>query len=166
MANGLAKPLLQDLVKQLAEERGFRASIEETILDGAGRVDVSIARGVERIAFEISVTTSKDHELGNVEKCLAAGYTQVMLVGSTERQVKALQKFIVENIEERDQERVQCTTPDALVTYLDALGKAPQTTEQVVRGYKVRTVQKVIDPKEAEARRKAIAEVMARSLRK
>ena len=155
---------LQHLFKQLAEERGFRASIEETILDGAGRVDVSLIRGESRIACEISVTTNQDHELGNVEKCLAAGYTEVVLVGSNERHIKALAKFVEENLDESEQGKVRYVVPERLTEYLDSLGEAPPPTEQTVRGYKVRTVQQVVDPKEAGARRQAIAEVIARSL--
>lgn len=157
---------LQHLLKELAEDRGFRASIEETILDGAGRVDVAITRGAERIAFEISVTTSKDHELGNIEKCLAAGFTEVVLVASTERHGKSLHKFIQESIDEKHHDRLRYVTPESLVEYLDSLGASPVTTEQVVRGYKVRTVQKSIGSAEADTRRKAIAEVIARSLKK
>ncbi len=157
---------LQHLFKQLAEERGFRASIEETILDGAGRVDVSLVRGASRIACEISVTTNQDHELGNVEKCLAAGYTEVVLVGSNERHIKALAKFVEENLDEREQGKVRYIVPESLTEYLDSLGAAPPPTEQTVRGYKVRTVQQVVDPKDAGARRQAIAEVIARSLTK
>ena len=157
---------LQHLFKQLAEERGFRASIEETILEGAGRVDVSLIRGTSRIACEISVTTNQDHELGNVEKCLAAGYTEVVLVGSNERHIKALAKFIEENLDESEQGKVRYIVPERLTEYLDSLGEAPQPTEQTVRGYKVRTVQQVVDPKEAGARRQAIAEVIARSLKR
>ena len=155
---------LQHLFKQLAEERGFRASIEETILDGAGRVDVSLVRGTSRIACEISVTTNQDHELGNVEKCLAAGYTEVVLVGSNERHIKALAKFVEENLDESERGKVRYVVPERLTEYLDSLGIIPQPTEQTVRGYKVRTVQQVVDPKEAGTRRQAIAEVIARSL--
>ncbi|MBI3894351.1 MAG: type IV secretion system DNA-binding domain-containing protein [Acidobacteria bacterium] len=157
---------LQHLIKQLAEERGFRASIEETILNGAGRVDVSLVRGKSRIACEISVTTNQDQELGNVEKCLAAGYTGVLLVGSNERHIKALAKFVEENMDESDQGKVRYLVPERLTEYLDSLGEAPPPTEQTVRGYKVRTVQQVVDPKEAGARRQAIAEVIARSLKR
>lgn len=157
---------LQHLFKQLAEERGFRASIEETILDGAGRVDVSLVRGESRIACEISVTTNQDHELGNVEKCLAAGYTEVVLVGSNERHIKALAKFVEENLDENERGKVRYVVPERLTEYLDSLGEIPQPIEQTVRGYKVRTVQQVVDPKEAGARRQAIAEVIARSLKR
>jgi hypothetical protein len=157
---------LQHLFKQLAEERGFRASIEETILDGAGRVDVSLIRGVQRIACEISVTTSEDHELGNIEKCLAAGFSEVVLIGANERHIKVLAKFIEENLEECERGKVRYVVPEGLTDYFDSLGEVPLPTEQTVRGYKVRTVRQVVDPKEAGARRQAVAQVIARSLRK
>jgi hypothetical protein len=157
---------LQHLFKQLAEERGFRVSIEETILDGAGQVDVALLRGDRRIACEISVTTNQDHELGNVEKCLAAGYTEVVLVGSNERHIKALAKFIEENLDESERGKVMYVAPEGLTQYLDSLGEVPQPTTETVRGYKVRTVQQLVDPTEAGARRQAIAEVIARSLKR
>ncbi len=157
---------LQHLIKQLADERGFRSSIEEVILDGTGRVDVSLVRGERRIACEISVTTGKDHELGNIEKCLAAGYTKIVLVGNNERHISSLTKFIDENLEEDDRRKVRYAVPGSLIEYLDSLGEPPLPTEQMVRGYKVRTVQQAVDPKEASARRQAIAEVLARSLKK
>ncbi len=157
---------LQHLLKQLAEERGFRASIEESILNDTGRVDVAIVRGDRRVAFEISVTTNRDHELGNIEKCLAAGYTEIVLVGSNDRHIKSFAKFIEENLEEKDQGKVQYVVPETLIEYFDSLGAPPKPTEQTVRGYKVRTVQQVVDPQEADARRQAIAEVIARSLKR
>jgi hypothetical protein len=157
---------LQHLIKQLADERGFRTSIEEVILDGAGRVDVSLVRGERRIACEISVTTGRDHELGNIEKCLAAGYTEIVLVGSNERHIKSLTKFIDENLEESERGKVRYAVPESLIEYLDSLGEPPLPTEQMVRGYKVRTVQQPVDPKEANARRQAIVGVLARSLKK
>lgn len=154
---------VQHLVKQLAEERGFRATIEETILEGAGRVDVSLVREGLRIACQVSVTTTKDWELGGIEKCIAAGYTDVVLIGSSERHTKGLSKFIEKNLELKDQGKVQYLTAYGIPQYLDSLG-IPPTTENVVKGYKVRTKQQSVSPEDAAARRKAISEVIARSL--
>jgi len=156
---------IQQLVKQLAEERGFRATIEETILDGAGRVDVSLVRNGTRIAFQVSITTTKDWELGGIEKCLAAGYSEVVLVGRSERHIKSFSRFIEQNLDPKDQDQVRYMTSDNLIEYLDGFGKPPPS-EDVVRGYKVRTVQQSIDSDEAASRRKAISEVIARSLKK
>jgi hypothetical protein len=157
---------LQQLIKQLAEERGFRASVEETILEGAGRVDVSLLRGTSRIACEISVTTNQDHELGNVEKCLAAGYSEVVLIGTNERHIKALARFVGENLDEKEHGRMRYVVAGRLVEYLDAIDSGPAPIEQTVRGYKVRMVHTAVDPNEADARRRSIAEVVARSLSK
>lgn len=156
---------LQHLIKQLAEERGFRATIEETILDGAGRVDVSLVREKIRVACQVSVTTTKDWELGGIEKCFAAGYTEVVLISGTERHIKKLSKFVEENLDPKDQGRVRYITAEGIIEFLDSLGKFTPT-EQVVRGYKVRTVQQVTDSEDAASRRKAVSEVIARSLQK
>lgn len=156
---------LQHLIKQLAEERGFRATIEETILDGAGRVDVSLARDKIRVACQVSVTTTKDWELSGIEKCFAAGYTEVVLISGTERHIKKLSKFVEENLDPKDQGRIRYITSEGIIEFLDSLGKFTPT-EQVVRGYKVRTVQQATDSEDAASRRKAISEVIAKSLQK
>jgi hypothetical protein len=156
---------IQQLIKQLAEERGFRATIEETILDGAGRVDVSLRRDNVSVACQISITTTKDWELGGIEKCFAAGYSDVLLIGGTERHIKTLSKFIEENLDEKDRGKVRYVTSDSMVEFLNDLGR-PEPTEQIVRGYKVRTVQQSVDMNDATARRKAITEVIARSMKK
>jgi len=156
---------IQQLVKQLAEERGFRATIEETILDGAGRVDVSLVRNGTRIAFQVSITTTKDWELGGIEKCLAAGYSEVVLIGRSERHIKSFSRFIEQNLDPKDQDQVRYMTSENLIEYLDEFGKPPPS-EDVVRGYKVKTVQQTVASEEAAARRSAISEVIARSLKK
>ncbi len=118
-----------------------------------------------RVACQVSVTTTKDWELGGIEKCFAAGYTEVVLVLSTERQIKKLSKFVEENLDSKDQGRVRYITSESIIEFLDSLGKFTPT-EQVVRGYKVRTVQQATDSEDAASRRKAISEVIARSLQR
>jgi hypothetical protein len=157
---------LQQLVKQLAEERKFRATIEETILGGDGRVDVSLVRGGYRIACQISVTTTKDWELGNVEKCIAAGYDEIVLIGSTERQVKALAKFIEENLDAEHHGKIRYAVPESIVEFLDSIEAGPKTTESEVRGYKVKVTRQDLSPEEIAKRRAAVAGVIARSIRR
>jgi hypothetical protein len=156
---------LEHLVKQLAEERGFRSTIEEPILDGRGRVDVSLVRDELRIACQVSVTTTKDWELGSIEKCLAAGYSEVVLVGTSERHVKTLARFIESNLDEPAQGKVRYLTSESIVEYLDSFG--PTTAEeQVVRGYKVKVTHHAPSAEESANRRAAIARVIAQSLAK
>lgn len=156
---------LAQLVKQLAEEREFKASIEEEMLDGAGRVDVALSRGTRKIAVEISVTTGREWELQNVEKCLSAGYEEVLVVSTNERHLKSLARFIPANLDETEQNKVQYFSPEDLIEYLNKDNiHAETTTEKTVRGYKVRITSDATSEQEAEARRNAIAEVIAKSM--
>jgi hypothetical protein len=150
---------LQEFVKTLGEERGFRAQIEQGLPDGSGRVDVILSKGDRKIACEISVTTSRDHELQNVEKCLAAGFDEVLLISQNERHLKSLTTFVGNALAESDRPKVRFLHPDMIVGYLGQ-DHAPMETEQIVRGYKV----KVVGGNDADAtlRKAAIAEVMAR----
>ena len=157
---------LQNLIKKAAEDRGYRAIIEEPILEGAGRVDVSLSKGKRRFACEITVTTGRDQELQNVEKCIAAGFAEVILVVPDERQRKALRTFITDNLEEAEAGRVHFLLPEEVLAYLDELNADAPASEETVRGYKVRVTRAKVDPDEAQARRESIAQVIARSLKR
>src|SRR5262249_42433480 len=161
---GKQQKCVQELIKQAAEERDFRATIEEPLPDG-GQVDVALALGDRRIACEISVTTAHEQELGNIEKCLGARYTEVILVASPERRLNTLKKFIVPHLEESDRERVRFLSAEDLVAYLDELSASLKPRQTTVRGYRVRVTQKTISEEDAAARRQAIAQVMAKSLK-
>lgn len=157
---------LQQLVKQIAEERGYRAVIEETILDGSGRVDVSLSRAGTRIACEISVTSTQDQELGNVEKCLAAGYDQVILLSPERRQLNLMRKFLGPNLDPDISARVHFLLPEEFLAHLDNLGKTAETSTDTVHGYKVTVTRTHLSEAETQMRRQAVAQVMARSLKR
>lgn len=153
---------LQNLIKEFAISKGYHAVIEEQILDGTGRVDVSLTRDALRIACEISVTTGRDHELGNIEKCLAAGYAHVLFVSADQRHVKAMEKLATSQFEDDERAKVHFANPEESLALIEGwTGMAVATT---VRGYKVRTTTAVIDPEEAARRRSAVASVIAKSL--
>jgi hypothetical protein len=153
---------LQNLIKEFALSKGYHAVIEEQILDGAGRVDVSLTREVLRVACEISVTTGRDHELGNIEKCLAAGYSHVLFISSDARHVRAMEKLAASQFEDEERAKLHFVNPEEGLALLDGWSGIPVPT--TVRGYKVRTTTAVIDSEEATRRRDAVAAVIARSL--
>jgi len=156
---------LAQLVKQLAEERAFKASIEEPILEGAGRVDVHLSRDTRKIAVEISVTTGKDWELQNVEKCLAAGYEEILVVSTNARHLKSLARFIPENLDEAVRGKVQFFSTEDFIEYLDqGTSATPSTSESTVRGYKVKVTRQALSHADIAERRSAVAQVIARSL--
>lgn len=161
---GVKHKYIEHLIKELGEERGFRATIEESIHDGAGRVDVILRRDPLMFAFEISVTTTKDHELANVEKCLALPFTQVVMMASHARHLKGLSMHIGKALDDGEQKRVSFLLPEDLPGFLDGYPMVEAPKEKMVKGYTVRSRVREAVPQEAMARRRAIAAVVARSL--
>lgn len=156
---------LQNILKQIAQDYGYHATIEQEILDGDGLVDLSLKRDGVRIACEISVTTGSKHELANIGKALAAGYEEVILVSSNPKHLRGLERAIKENLSEEDEKRVLFLNPESLIAHLDELDAKEETREETVRGYKVTTTHARLDPAEAEAKRKSVAKVIAGSLK-
>lgn len=156
---------LQQLMKQVAEERGYRATIEESLPDGSGRVDVSLVKGDMRIACEISITSTPDQELANIKKCIAAGYGHVLLICPDKTRLKKLEKSVRSKFYEEIPERVAFLLPDLAISYLDQLEISAQTDERTVRGYRVKVTHQPVEGAEGKTRRDAIAHVILRSLK-
>ncbi|MGA9574712.1 MAG: hypothetical protein WBS20_12280, partial [Lysobacterales bacterium] len=94
-------------------------------------MDVSLVRNDTRIACQVSITTTKDWELGGIEKCFTAGYSEVLLIGRTERHINSLSKFIEKNLDPKNQEQVKYVTSEGLIEYLDGFGKPPPSEDIV-----------------------------------
>lgn len=112
---------IQQLIKRWAEERGYTVSIEKPILDGLGSVDVALEKGTTKIAFEICVTTSPEHELGNVQKCLAAGFVQVVSVATEQKTLQAVRASVWPELNANQRKQLQFLTPEQVFTFLDGL---------------------------------------------
>lgn len=163
---GTQHTYLQGLVKRLAEEHGYRATIEEQILGGKGSVDVSLVRGDKKIAVEISVTTTPQHELGNIQKCLATGYDTIFVLTSDKSHSRKLQQYTQQHLEEELQERVFFYLPDQFIEFLDQDDADQSSTSGIVRGYKVKVQYNSLGEEERKGRREAIAKVIANSMRR
>lgn len=155
---------LQNLLREFAQSKGFRVTVEETILDGAGRVDVSLSKDSLKVACEISVTTGRDYELGNIEKCLAADFSRILFVSSNARHLKAMQKLAASRFEEEELAKLSFSSPEEALAILGEIA-GPAEIQTTVRGYRVKTRQVALEPEEAARRREAVASVIARSLR-
>jgi hypothetical protein len=153
---------VQRLIKQLAEERGLRAVIEEAV-DG-GQVDVGLHQGDVSIACEISVTSTPEHEAQNLGKCLRAGFARVWAIAPDGKRRRAVQQMAEARLGP-DVARIEFFTTEEMVEALDAL-VVPEPEEKVVKGYRVRTTRKAVSPAEAKERRANIARILAQSARK
>ena len=93
---------LQEMVKRLAEDKGFRATIEKPVLGGKGSVDVALEKDGRAIACEISVSTTAEWELGNIQKCLASGFEKVFLLSQEKKSLANAHELIKGSFEAPD----------------------------------------------------------------
>lgn len=133
---------IEGLVKELGEAAGYRASVEEVILDGEGRVDVILRKDKEVICVEVSVTTTREHELLNVQKCLRFGADEVWLVAGSARHQKSLKKHIYAALPDTERSKVSFMTEDDVRDRFENQVEVSEETETIVRGYKVRSASK------------------------
>ncbi len=135
---GVRHQAICQTVKELGEAAGFRVSIEETILDGEGRIDAILRQGARAIAFEVSVTTSKEHELLNVQKCLRAGFNEVVMVANLPRHLVALERFIGSALGETENGKVRYVLVDDIAEMFAGHSSALET-EKIVKGWRVKS---------------------------
>ncbi|PKN52830.1 MAG: hypothetical protein CVU55_06315 [Deltaproteobacteria bacterium HGW-Deltaproteobacteria-13] len=157
---------LQTLIKRMAENKGFRVVLEKSVADGAGRVDVSLERDGRKIACEISVTTSDNHELGNIEKCLAAGYDMVIMCSTEKKFLEKVKSLASQRIKAVNQEKVLFLQPDDLFFYLEKEAASMSGKEERVKGYRVKVQYQPVAETEKNTRREAVGQVILQALRR
>jgi hypothetical protein len=150
---------LQHLIKRLAEERGFRAVIEEPIADGRS-IDVVLRAATLAIACEVSVTTTVDHEVENIRKCVLGGFTRIFFISPDKRR----REKVLEGAKGFAGNSLGVLAPDELLVALDELRALAAPEETHVRGYKVKVKRQPISYEDMAERRSALAALIAKSL--
>jgi hypothetical protein len=157
---------LQQLIKLWAEGMGYRATIEGPVL-GTRAADVALAKGEMTIAVELCVTTDPVHELGNVRKCLDAGFRYVVAMSPEPNRLVRLQEVIGQQLDEAELERVRFCSMDELFTFVQGLEISAAQDEQMVRGYRVkREIRPAKTAEEQAAVQRNIADVVARLIQR
>ncbi|MBI3818856.1 MAG: type IV secretion system DNA-binding domain-containing protein [Planctomycetes bacterium] len=161
---GAQHKYLQSLVKHYAEVHGFRATIEAAV-DG-GRVDVLLERTDAKIACEISVTSTPEQEVGNLQKCIASGCARVVLLSPSRRVLQQTEALAKTSLDRAALARVVFFTPEEFLTFLDELGIPNDPQESTVLGYRVRTNIRPATASEGDSKRDSIVQTIMRSLKR
>jgi hypothetical protein len=158
---------LQSLVKELAIQHGLKATIEASLPNGTGQVDVLIERDGVLAAVEISVSTPVEHERENVRKCLAAGFPRLGVVLAKSKATQSrYEAMLLEGLSQGEQERITFLTPEGIPDFIVSLAPLSAPSVAVVKGYKVTVAHATTNPDDVRTRREAVAKVIARSLGK
>ena len=159
---------IQHRIKQAAEELGFRSVIEKPVLDGQGSVDLWLERTGQAIACEISISTTIDHEVGNVAKCLKAGVPKVAVICLDEERLRKISSAVSGSLGVELAARVDYFQPDAFIAQLKALAPATPTPAAAKkrRGYNVKLSVPQLSPNEQKQKEDATINAIADSMRK
>jgi hypothetical protein len=162
---------IQRRLKEAAAELGWLATIEKPVLQGQGSVDLTLEREGECIAVEVAITTSIDHEVGNVAKCLKAGCPAVAVICLSEERLQRIRMAVEASLGAKAA-GVGYFLPDQFIAYLQAL--PPQAAEvsdapKIRRGYKVKHQLAKLSPEERRHRETAaiqsIKDIMRRKVK-
>lgn len=117
-AEGGQHERIKERIRVQGESLDYSVTIEEFVLDGGGRADVVLRRGERTIACEISVTTTVEHEIGNVTKCLKAGFKHVAMICLTRKKADLIRQGVEAAVPETDPARVGYYLCDEFLTTL------------------------------------------------
>jgi hypothetical protein len=165
---------IQKRLKAEAEKLGFRATIEKEVLDGQGSVDLALEKEGYAIACEIAVTTTTDHEFGNVMKCLKAGFNAVAVISPRGERLRQIEEAIKGGLEPQESARVGYFSPDQFIAWLRELAPTltpppashPIPSERTTRGYKVRRSAAKLTEEERLAKEEIALKAIAQSMKK
>lgn len=130
---------VQRRIKEAAEALGFRSVIEKQIEGSQESVDLLLERGDQKIACEISVTTTIDHEVGNVAKCLKAGLPQVAIICVDAERLQKIAAAVSGSLGSEAAARVSYHQPDQFITHIKILPvPVPKDSVTTHHGYKVK----------------------------
>jgi hypothetical protein len=168
---GAQHKAVQRRLKAAAEKLGFRGDIEKEVLEGQGSIDLLLERGGQFVACEISVTTTIDHEVGNVAKCLKAGFSQVAVICLEEERLKKIAAAVAGSLGPEASARVLFALPDAFISRLKEMAPPTPTPAasqppETRRGYKVKRSVSKLSQEEQKERGEAAIRSIAESMRK
>jgi hypothetical protein len=150
---------------------GYTASREYRV--GKDKVDVALENANRRIACEIGISTTIDHEVGNAEKCLKAGFQHVAMISLQEERLTKTKEAICSCLSAEEASKVDYYTPDQFLTYLQKLAEqdagippTPKQTEKTYGKYKVKTKQVAMTAEERQQREDLANRALAEALRR
>jgi hypothetical protein len=122
------------------------------------------------IACEIAITTTIDHEVGNVAKCLRAGFKEVVVIAPSPERLEKIKAGISASLPPSDSSRVAYYHPDDFIEHLresTSTTVAPQTPGVTAFGkYKVKHSITALTPEELKERESVAYRLLAETMRK
>jgi len=162
---------IQQRLKAEAEALGFSVSIEHNLTGSNESIDVVLESEALAIACEICVTTSIDHELGNIRKCLRSDYQHIFALCLNETRHKQFQDTVKQCFTKAEQDKIRCIRPDDFQASLNALLNPSAETDTdsskstVFGKYKVRSKYAKLDEAERLKKETILRQIITEALK-
>jgi Type IV secretion-system coupling protein DNA-binding domain len=166
---GARHRIIQKRIKEAAEAAGFSAVIERQVPNSEKRFDVFLERGHTAIACEISLTTTVDHEIGNVSKCLKAGVVSIAVICLEASRLAKIKEAVIGTFAPEEAAKVQYFEPAAFIAHLDSFSMPdPRVLQEPKKrgGRTVKRTQSTVDTDERAAREEEYNRAIAEALKK
>ncbi|MDW3651023.1 MAG: type IV secretion system DNA-binding domain-containing protein [Bacteroidia bacterium] len=154
---------LQMHIKKVAEGMGYLSVMEAPTPDRKGRVDVLLTKDKHTIACEVAVTTTNQHELGNIQKCLTAKYSLVVVVSEKPKRLENIKSLVAKSVSKTAQKRIHYVNKDGFFQLLMELKVKSKSTEKTIKGYRVKSSYKAVSGKDAQRMQEQLADIYMKS---
>jgi hypothetical protein len=131
---------LQNFIKTMGEQHGYKVNIEVPTKDGRGQIDVLLSKDNEIIAFEVSINTDANWEVHNITKCLADGCTMVVLCSGNAKKLIQIKQKTQHSFQPTEQAKIYLLSPDELPQFFNTLQATKEAvpTVSTMKGYRVK----------------------------
>jgi len=129
---------LQTRIKKLGQERGYLATIEKETVDGK-RIDITLEKGIIKIAFEISITNTPEYEVKNIRKCLSNGFLPIVMVSKNKNHLNKIERLAIKELSKKDINYVLFIQPNEITDVLDGIQVKTEKSQEVVKGFRITT---------------------------
>jgi hypothetical protein len=160
--------LIRERIEETARQLGYTTSREHATGSG-GKVDVVLEKPERSIACEIAITTTIDHEVGNVAKCLKAGFKHVAVISPGTERLQKIETAVRSCVPEGEMSRVRFYVPEAFLSYLRTVTTPPPnpaSNESQIGKYKVKRSVVTLTDEEVKAREAAALKLLSETMRK
>jgi hypothetical protein len=158
---------IQQRIKKVAEDLGFRSIIEHPIAGSKEGIDLFLKRGPQEIACEISISTTIDHEVLNASKCLKAGIATVAMICLDDARLQKIAAAVSGSLGPDVSARMLYLKPDRFIEYLKLLPvPPPQTSEKTYAGYKVKHSLPKLSQEEQKTKEDLAHKLLSEALKK
>ena len=156
---------LQEYIQQLAQQRGFKTTLEKQTKDG-GRIDLVLEYNDISLAIEVAITNSLDYEVQNMQKCITDGFQRIWLISDSKVHLANIKKCLQKQVKGNVFNTIEFIQSDFIVEHLDTLLGTTQTKTERIHGYRVTTSFTENGSLSSEDKQHEITDMILESMRK